>query len=140
MLRVVLDVNVLVSAAIGRDASPRRVVESWQGGAFEVVVSDLLLAELERVLGRREIAVRVDPVVISILRRLTRDDAIRADDPSGDEKLVPVDPRDDYLVALARAAGARVIVTGDRHLLDLEGLRPPAIEPAAFLGLVERLG
>ena len=139
MLRVVLDVNVLVSAAIGRDASPRRVVESWEGGAFEVVVSDLLLAELERVLGRREIAVRVDPVAISILRRLTRDDAIRADDPSGDEKLVPADPRDDYLVALARAAGASVIVTGDHHLLDLEGLRPPALEPGAFLSLIERL-
>lgn len=139
MLRVVLDVNVLVSAAIGRDASPRRVVESWEGGAFEVVVSELLLAELERVLGRREIAVRVDPVVISILRRLTRDDAIRADDPSGDEKLVPADPRDDYLVALARAGGASVIVTGDHHLLDLEGLRPPALAPAAFLAFVDRL-
>lgn len=34
------------------------------------------------------------------------------------------DPGDDYLVALARAAGAEAIVTGDRDLLDHEGLVP----------------
>lgn len=139
MLRVVLDVNVLVSAAINRNAAPRQVLDAWQDGAFEVVVSDLLLAELERVLGRPEIAVRLDPVAASTLRRLARDDAIHAEDPSGDERLVPGDPLDDYLVALARSAGALVIVTGDRHLLDLEGLGPPALDPAAFMVFLDRL-
>jgi uncharacterized protein len=39
------------------------------------------------------------------------------------------DPRDDYLVALARSAGADAVVTGDRDLLDQAGLEPPAITP-----------
>jgi predicted nucleic acid-binding protein len=39
------------------------------------------------------------------------------------------DPRDDYLVALAIGARAEAIVTGDRDLLDHDGLKPPAISP-----------
>jgi predicted nucleic acid-binding protein len=37
------------------------------------------------------------------------------------------DRGDDYLVALAKAAAAEAIVTGDRDLLDHEGLDPPAL-------------
>jgi predicted nucleic acid-binding protein len=54
-------------------------------------------------------------------------------------RVVPSDPKDDYLVALARAGGAHVIVTGDRHLLDMDELRPPALEPRAFLAVLERV-
>jgi predicted nucleic acid-binding protein len=41
------------------------------------------------------------------------------------------DAHDDYLVALARSAAAEVIITGDRDLLDHEGLEPPALTPRA---------
>lgn len=49
------------------------------------------------------------------------------------------DPADDYLVALSRAADADAIVTGDRDLLDHEGLEPPAVaarDACAQLGLL----
>jgi predicted nucleic acid-binding protein len=51
----------------------------------------------------------------------------RRDSPPS--RLPPVlrDRTDDYLVALARAAGAEAIVTGDRDLLDHAGLEPPAL-------------
>jgi hypothetical protein len=47
------------------------------------------------------------------------------------------DPGDDYLVALATAADASAIVTGDRDMLDHAGLVPPAITARAAC---ERLG
>lgn len=50
------------------------------------------------------------------------------------------DPADDYLVALARAAPADTIVTGDRDLLERQGLQPPAITAHAVchqLGLLD---
>ena len=47
---------------------------------------------------------------------------------------VPADPRDDYLVALARAWGA-ALVTGDRHLLDLPAM-PAVMAPRQFLRLL----
>ena len=55
-------------------------------------------------------------------------------------RVVPDDENDDYLVALAQAGDAHVIVTGDGHLLDLEGLRPPALDPRGLLELLDRIG
>jgi predicted nucleic acid-binding protein len=49
------------------------------------------------------------------------------------------DPEDDYLVALAREAGAEAIVSGDGHLLGHAGLEPPALSPreaCELLGLI----
>ncbi|HUP69036.1 MAG TPA: hypothetical protein VM142_04385 [Acidimicrobiales bacterium] len=48
------------------------------------------------------------------------------------------DPKDDYLIALASASQA-VIVSGDRHLLDL-GDDLPVYSPAAFLAIIEPAG
>ena len=48
------------------------------------------------------------------------------------------DPSDDYLVALARAGRAHVIVTGDAHLLEAD-LRPQTVPPREFLARLERL-
>lgn len=138
MLRAVVDVNVLVSAAIGRDGPPARIVRACLAGTFELIVSPMLVAELDRVLGDRRLASRISPLDLDRLRQVLEHAAIQMDDPEP-ERVVGADPGDDYLVALARVAGARVIVTGDHHLLELDGLQPPALEPAAFLGVVERL-
>lgn len=42
------------------------------------------------------------------------------------------DADDDYLIALARAHDANLIVTGDKDLLEWEVQQPPVITPAAF--------
>lgn len=111
----------------------------WRDGAFEVVVSPKLLAELERVLSRDDIASRADPTALAALTAALHVNAIRVDDPTEAERVVRGDALDDYLVALARAAGAHAIVTGDRHLFEtkLEAIR--VIGPADFVSLVERL-
>lgn len=137
MLRAVVDVNVLVSAALSPEGCPAAVVDAWRAGRFELVASPALLAELEAVAARARLSTRLGDAGRA-LAGVLRATALVQDDPPA-ERSVPGDPDDDYLVALARAAEAHVIVTGDRHLLDLDGLRPPAIEPAAFLALIERL-
>jgi predicted nucleic acid-binding protein len=45
------------------------------------------------------------------------------------------DPKDDYLVALARHADADYLITGDRHLDAVT--RPPVLRPSKFLELPE---
>ncbi len=47
--------------------------------------------------------------------------------PPADPPPLLRDPGDDYIVALAAAHEANTIVTGDRDLLEDEGLQPPAI-------------
>lgn len=43
------------------------------------------------------------------------------------------DPTDDYLLALARFAGAAYLVSGDKDLTVLKDVVPPVLTPAAFL-------
>ena len=64
------------------------------------------------------------------------DDALVIDDTSAPPGVSP-DPDDDYLIALARAANADYLVSGDRHLLDLEDIDPPVLTPRQFLDLLD---
>lgn len=131
MIRAVLDVNVLISAAFPNGAAPRRLLEKWDGGEFELVVSPLLVAELTRVLGRPRIQKRLrDGADQDLLEALERS-AIRAEDPTDEPTPHSADPNDDYLIALAMKHRA-ALVSGDRHLTDLQGTIP-VFSPAEFL-------
>lgn len=134
-MRAVLDPNVVISAVLAPGVSPARVLRSWLDGAYELVVSELLLAELERALAYPKLRKRIDPAEATELVDLLRRQAELLEDPADAPAVRSPDPGDDYLIALA-AVGQAVIVSGDRHLLGLAG-RVPVYAPAAFLELLE---
>ena len=133
-MRAVLDVNVIISALLAPTGSPARVVRSWLDGAFELIASDALLAELDRALSYPKVRKRVDAAEAQELVDLLRRSAEMIDDPAEAPALRSADPGDDYLIALAAVAKA-VIVSGDRHLLVLAP-RVPVWSPAEFLTLL----
>jgi predicted nucleic acid-binding protein len=51
-LAVVLDTNVLLSGLAYPASVPGRLLAAWRFGALEVVLSELILAELRRTLPR----------------------------------------------------------------------------------------
>ena len=63
---------------------------------------------------------------------LIRGDGITHDDPEPSNAAISIDPDDEYLIDLARAAGVDAIVSGDTRLLDLRHLLP-VVTPAEFL-------
>jgi hypothetical protein len=134
-VRAVLDVNVLVSAILSSRGAPGRLLAAWRNGAFELVVSPLLLAELRRALSYPKLARMVPPVDADALVALLGRVAEVARDPSGPPTVRSADPKDDYLIALAAAERA-VIVSGDTHLTELAD-RIPVRRPAEFLAEVE---
>lgn len=131
MIRVVVDANVLVSAALARDprAPSVLVLDAVIDERLDLVLSPTLLAEITSVLSRprlRRYVSEADAMrFVEDLAAL----ASRTPDAPTPYPAVCRDPDDDYLIALARSAGAKAIVTGDRDLLDLEDLRPPVITP-----------
>ena len=134
-MRAVLDPNVLVSAAISTVGPPRRIVAAWAQERFELVASPALLDELSDVLARPKFRRWISaPVAREFVDGLT-DDALIINDPPALPG-VSADPDDDYLIALARAARADYLVSGDRHLLELEDPDPPVLTPAQFLELL----
>lgn len=135
MIRVVVDVGVVISAVIAPSGTPARVLDLWLDGRFDLVISPGWLRELGEVLERPRIATRIAPEQAARLASAIAHGAVLLDDPAPTPGLTP-DPDDDYLVALARASGARVLVSGDRHLLGIDDPRPPILTPRQLLDLI----
>lgn len=129
-----LDPNVLVSAFIAPGGSaPDRIVRAWVEGAFDLVASPKLLGELAEVLARPKFERQAAGGRAEAYIKALAADAITIEDPS-DAPSVSRDPDDDYLFALARAAEAEAIVSGDHHLTDLASSDPPVMTPREFAG------
>jgi putative PIN family toxin of toxin-antitoxin system len=133
--RVVLDANVYVSALLAPAGSPAQILERWADDQFDVIVSPLLLAELERVLRRRKFSSSIPLVQVDALLSSLSEDGFAVADPQA-QPGATADRGDDYLVVLAQAADADCIVSGDAHLTQLIDPRPPVLTPRGFLNSI----
>jgi putative PIN family toxin of toxin-antitoxin system len=129
--RAVLDPGVLVSALISPAGTPAKLVAEARDGGLELVVSPLLLAELDEVLRRQKFRRYVDLERVRDYVELLRRESLHVADPEGTPSLRAADPGDDYLINLAHRQNA-ILVSGDRHLLDLAD-RAPILSPADLL-------
>lgn len=110
----VVDTNVLLSALHSHGGPPAQVLDGWRAGRFRLATSSEQIEEFKRAanypklrlyLPRRAIGrvvnqLRKAEVLLERLRRV-------GESP---------DPGDDYLLAMALAAGADYLVTGDKAL------------------------
>jgi predicted nucleic acid-binding protein len=147
-VRAVLDPNVLIPAVLSRTGAPAQLLARWLAGGFELVVSPALLEELARALAylrrSRELASaskphsvlskRIAPADAAAYVSLLRERAEIVADPP-DRPSRSADPGDDYLIALAATQHA-VLVSGDRHLLELAA-ELPVLSARAFLERLE---
>jgi uncharacterized protein len=133
-LRAVLDPNVLISALLAPAGKPAAILRAWSAGAFELVTSPLLLAELERALAYPKLRARIHENEAAAVVEWLRRSATVVSDPDEPPARASEDPGDDYLIALAEHERA-ALVSGDRHLLELAG-DLPIYAPADFLVLL----
>lgn len=134
MRRAVLDPGVLVSALITPTGTPARLLREARAGGIELVVSPLVLEELEGVLLRAKFRRYVDPGAVRDYLDLLRREARLVEDPTEPPSRRCPDPDDDYLIGLAQSQNA-VLVSGDRHLLELGG-GAPILAPADLLAVI----
>ncbi len=125
LLRAVLDPNVLVSAAISRRGAPRELLDHWERGEFELIVSAEVLFELQEVLVRPKFRRYLTDAEVTgyVLRIHDGASEVSEELPKDVVRGVTGDPDDDYLAGVALRGRADVIVSGDRHLLDLGTIR-----------------
>ena len=131
-MRVVLDANVFVSAAISQGSS-HRIVQAWLSGQpFELVVCQRLLDEVDHVLTKRPRLRRwiTVPAAKLYLTRVATAADIHPDPEPGPR--LSRDPDDDYVIYLARGNDADIIVTGDDDLLEWFEQDPPTMSPNEF--------
>lgn len=132
-MKVVIDANVWISAAIRKGPS-YVIVDRWLAGAeIEVVICPELLDEISEVLTSRErlrkwISLERAAAFIEMIGTMV--DLVP--DPPVEE--VGIRDNDDaYLVSLAWMHNCDFIVTGGKDLLQWERQEPPCIPPASLL-------
>lgn len=119
-VRAVVDTNVLVSGLLWR-GTPHALLEHLRGGALVLLSSPALLAELVDVIGRAKFDAVLARTSTSRERTLAEVRQLaEVIEPPPLPRPVCRDPDDDTLLALALAAHADFIVTGDDDLLALK--------------------
>ena len=140
MIRAVLDANVFVSALIRPAGPPGRILRHLvERRAFELVISPSILVEVERSLAyprvRRSVSLSGEDRDLWIAALGVIGELVTGE---GESPSVPDDPDDEKYLAAAIEGRADLIVSGDRHLLDLgvvDGIE--IVSPREFLDRLE---
>ena len=135
MITAVFDANIYISALISAKGASARLVELLAGNTLSVAMSTAIFDEIRRVTHYPRIRKKyhLAEAEVDEFLDLLRDQVLWME-PNEVVQVIEDDPDDDKYLACAVAANAQFIVSGDRHLRDLE--RYQGIEiltPAAFL-------
>ncbi len=121
MLRVVIDTNVFVSAAITQEGKASRILKSWRERELEVIISPDILKEIGRVIFKSKIK-KISSWTDKERYQFIRDLAMICILTSGSPPLQKTTQHapDDKFLAAAVEGKADYIVSGDHHLKDLK--------------------
>lgn len=130
-MRAVLDTNVLISSVIATGV-PHDVVVKGFNGEYEIIVSVATLTEFRETLLKYPEKFHMDEEDVQQEVETIRYFAEFVD-PDEDITAVDDDPDDHKFLEAAVAGNVEYIVSGDRHLLDLDSFRGITIvEPRTF--------
>ena len=129
-MKVVVDTNVIVSGLINVDGAPAQIVNLLLNGRLTLLYDSRILREYEEVLNRKKFGFKkntIDPILDYIKNE---GEYVTAEPTS--KKFIDKDDKMFYEVA--RTAGARCIITGNRdHYPDEEVVKSPKDFIALYL-------
>jgi hypothetical protein len=133
---VVIDTNVLVSALLFGGV-PGKLIPLWKEGRIRPKASKDIIEEYIRVLAYPKFELSEEEINFLLYYEiLSYFEILRIQEGP---ILVSKDPSDDKFIRCAQAAGARIIISGDQHLLRLSPCGQIRIlSPSDFLAMQER--
>ena len=130
-MRAVLDTNVLISNVISTGV-PHEIVVKEVSSGYQIVVSVATLTEFRDTLLKYPEKFHMDEEDVQQEVETIRYFAEFVD-PDEEITAVEDDPDDDKFLEAAMAGNVDYIVSGDRHLLDLDSFQGiEIVEPRAF--------
>ena len=116
-MKVVLDTNVFVSGVFFK-GPPYQILKAWREGKVAFVISAEIFDEYRRVAGilsRKYASLDLQKILAFIEREV---DFVEA--KSLPEQITN-DPDDEKFIECAISCDVKIIVSGDKHLLDVSG-------------------
>lgn len=136
-MRIVVDTNILVSGFLWGGV-PLRVLELARSKSISIISSEPLIAEFTLVIFRDKFTERFQQIgrtpdeFLADYRNL-----VEIVQPAEIEPVVLNDPPDDAVLACALGGNAEYIISGNRHLLNLNSYHSiPIMTATNFLELI----
>ncbi len=140
ILRVVVDTNVFISAFLIKSSIPYLILEAVRSQKCILIMSPAILTEIEEVINRQKIIQRTKTTEEE--RKTFIQNIIDISFFVLDQNILNIikdDPDDDKFLSAAFLSNADYIISGDKHLLNLEthkGIK--IIEPHYFLNVLKK--
>ncbi len=133
-MRLLIDTNILISAALFPDSVPARAYAKAVTPQYETVVCDYSLDEMRRVFNRKfphrlgdfELFASYLTLAVEIISTPTWEERV-------EEENAIRDVNDRPIFRAAVGANADAIITGDKDFLESGIARPKSMTAAAFL-------
>ena len=131
-MSIVVDTNIVISALLC-DGPPGELATLWRAGELDPIFSKEILNEYLKVLACPKLSLNESEIDFLLKRELLP--YFRVVDTSKIQlkNIITADPDDDKFIICALADECDLIISGDKHLLDLGSYRNiEIITPAAF--------
>ena len=112
----VIDTNVVVSALLF-GGTPGKLVDLWKKGKIRPLITEEIMAEYIRVLTYPKFKLSEEEINYVIHQEILPFFNVVKSKPG--PSIIKEDPDDDKFIQCAKAGKAKVIISGDRHLLAL---------------------
>jgi len=118
--KVVLDTNTIISGILW-DGNEARVIEKAEKGEVKLFMSPKLVEELEGVLKREKFTRKLEGKESTVEQSVAKIALIATlIEPAKKINIIKDDPDDNRVLECAVSASADVIISGDKHLLELK--------------------
>ena len=134
-IKAVLDTNVIVSALLF-EGETSRLTDNWKQGRLTLILSPDIFAEMVRVLSYPKFQLEEEEI-----KNLLEEEILpyaEIINPKSRRKKYARDPQDDKFIHAALAGSADLIISGDRHLLELKDPPLPIKSVREVLDLLSR--
>jgi putative PIN family toxin of toxin-antitoxin system len=129
-MKIILDTNVFISG-IFFSGPPSRILKAWQNSRLQIVLSQEILNEYQRV--AESLAAQFPTIdILPIIELMT----IHAQliDVEDFDLSVCDDPDDNKFMECAIASNSKIIISGDKHLLKVSGYQGiTVLKPREFV-------
>ncbi len=130
---VVIDTNVVVSALLF-GGKPGKFIQFWKTGQIQPLVSKEITEEYLQVLAYPKFSLSEKEITFLLSHELLPYFKIVEVKSGTGKTIVKDDPSDDMFIRCAESGMCKIIISGDRHLLDLKSHgKIRIISPSQFL-------
>lgn len=141
MISAVLDTNVLAAGTVSAFNAPGKILDAWRAGQFELITSEHILTELERIFQKPYFQKYINSNQVNAFMDLLHNEAFVVP-ITVNVQGITTHPEDDVTLATAVSSKAKYLVTGDGPLLRKVGKSYQGVKvvtPNDFLKVLQQL-